>query len=180
VLVLVGEQHLVDEAVRQETVARIELDLAQHLEGAPAHLLEIGANLLGLEDGELAADLPRLLDRVVEVAELTAQRLASPDPPYQPELLEVGDVAEVPDQRAEDRRVDAVQLLIGERLDQQEGVTPCLSEPLGECVLALRLVETGPVLLGCRELLGDCESLPSEGGGLGHSRMLARLMRFAG
>jgi hypothetical protein len=41
-------------------------------------------------------------------------------------------VTEVPDQRAEDRRVDAVELLVGERLDQPEGVNACFSEPLGE------------------------------------------------
>ena len=40
---------------------------------------------------------------------------------HQPQLLEVGDVAEVPGQGAEDRRVDAVQLLVGERLDEPKG-----------------------------------------------------------
>ena len=46
------------------------------------------------------------------------QRLALADRLHQPELLEVGDVAEVPGERAEDRRVDAVELLVVERLDQ--------------------------------------------------------------
>jgi hypothetical protein len=41
-------------------------------------------------------------------------------------------VAEVPDQRAEDRRVDAVELLLGERLDQQEGSFARLGKPLGD------------------------------------------------
>jgi hypothetical protein len=41
-------------------------------------------------------------------------------------------VPEVPDQRAEDRGVDAIELLVAERLDQEERVTACLSEPLGE------------------------------------------------
>ena len=102
-LVLVGEDQVVDVAVAKERIATVEVDLVEHLEGPLADLLEVGANLVGLEDRKLAADPSRLLDRVVEGAELVAQRLAPADPLYEPELLEVRDVAEVPDQRAQDR-----------------------------------------------------------------------------
>jgi len=129
---LVRQEHLVDESVIQQPVARIEIDLVEDLERALTNLLEVGAHLVRLEDRKLPADLPRLLDGVIEVTELAAQRLPATDPPDEPELLEVRDVPEIPDQRAEDRRVDAVELLVGERLDQPEGVTACLSQPLGE------------------------------------------------
>ena len=76
VLVLVGEQHLVDEAVRQQRIPGIELDLVEDLEGPLADLLQVGANLVGAQDRQLAADLARLLDRVVELAQVTAERLA--------------------------------------------------------------------------------------------------------
>jgi hypothetical protein len=73
-----------------------------------------------------------LLDRVVEVAEVTAQRLTAADVPDEPELLEVADVPEVPDQRAQDRRVDLVQLLVAERLDQPQRVGTGLREAVSD------------------------------------------------
>jgi hypothetical protein len=69
----VGEQHLVDEAVRQQRIPGIELDLAEDLQGPLADLLQVGPNLVGPQDRQLAADLARLLDRVVELAEATAE-----------------------------------------------------------------------------------------------------------
>jgi hypothetical protein len=52
------------------------------------------------------------------VAELTMQRRTAADGLDQPQLLEVGDVAEVPGERAEQRRVDPVQELVAERRDK--------------------------------------------------------------
>jgi hypothetical protein len=132
VLVLVGEQHLVDEAAGEQWVVGVEIHLVEDLERPFANLGQIGADLVGGQDRQLATDLARLLDRVVEVSQLTAQRLAPTDPADEPELLEVGDVPEVPDQRAEDRRVDAVELLVAERLDQLQGALPRLGQPLGD------------------------------------------------
>ena len=129
-LVLVGEQHLVDEAVAQQRVlgVGVELDLVEHLERALADVGHVGAQLGVAQDRQLAAGLARVLDRVVEAAELAVQRLAAADRLHQPELLEVGDVAEVPGQRAEDRRVDAVELLVVERLDQLQRARARLGE----------------------------------------------------
>jgi hypothetical protein len=119
VLVLVRKQQLVDEAVVEQAVLRVvEVDLTQHLEGALADRVHVGLDLSGPQDRQLAAVLAGVLDRVVEAAEVAPQRLAAADPLHQPELLEVGDVAEVPDQGAEDRRVDPVELLLGERVNQ--------------------------------------------------------------
>ena len=96
VLVLVGEQHLVDEAVRQQRVLGIELDLVEDLEGPLADPLHVGPHLVAAQDRQLAADLARLLDRVVELTELAAQRLGAADALDQPELLEVARCAPGP------------------------------------------------------------------------------------
>jgi hypothetical protein len=137
VLVLVGEQHVVDEAVGQQGIARLQVDLIEHLERALADPVHIGTHLVGLQDRQLTADLARLLDRVVELAQVAAQRLAAADVPDQPQLLEVADVAQVPDQRAQDRRVDAVELFLRERLDQLERVSARLREAV--CDRGLRI-----------------------------------------
>ena len=120
----------------------------EHLERALADVGEVGAQLGVAQDRQLAAGLARVLDRVVEAAELAVQRLALADRLHQPELLEVGDVAEVPGQRAEDRRVDAVELLVVERLDQLQGAPARLGEALRD-----RFLGAG------RHLGGDAETL---------------------
>jgi hypothetical protein len=128
----VGEQHLVNEAFAQQWLLRVgaDLDLVEHLERALAHVGQVGAQLGVAQDRQLAARLARILDRVVEATELAVQRLARADRLDQPELLEVGDVAEVPGQRAEDRRVDAVELLVVELLDQRIGAPARRREPI--------------------------------------------------
>ena len=71
------------------------------------------------------------------------QRLAVADRLHQPELLEVGDVAEVPGERAEQRRVDPVELLVVERLDQLQGPPARLGETFRD-----RFLGAGPHLGG--------------------------------
>ena len=161
VLELVGEQHLVDEPFAQQRVLGVgaELDLVEHLEGALADVGEVGAQLGVAQDRQLAAGPARVLDRVVEAAELAVQRLAAADRLHQPELLEVGDVAEVPGQRAEDRRVDAVELLVVERLDQLQGAPPRLGEAFRDRFLG-----------ACRHLGGDAKTLASRAGSARCSR----------
>ena len=136
VLVLVGDQHLVDEAAGQQRVlGRLELQPVEDLQRALAHLVEVGAKLVAAQDRQLAACAPRVLDRVVEAAELAVQRLPATHRLHQPQLLEVGDVAQVPRQWAEDRRIDAVQLLVGERLDEPEGSPSRLGQALRDRIL---------------------------------------------
>jgi hypothetical protein len=55
------------------------------------------------------------------VAETPVERLAAADRLDQPELLEVGDVAEIPGERTEQRRIDLVELLVVELIDEEEG-----------------------------------------------------------
>jgi hypothetical protein len=147
---LVGEQHLVDEPVPQQRVpgVLVDVDFLEHLQGALADVGEVGAQLGVAQDRQLAAGLARVLDRVVEAPEVAVQGLAVADRLHQPELLEVGDVAEVPGQRAEDRRVDAVELLVVEGLEQLQGAAACLAEAFSDRVLG-----------ACRHLGGDTKTL---------------------
>jgi len=168
VLVLVREQHLVDEAVGEQAVLRIKLDLVEDLERALADLVHVGADLVGAQDRQLAPDLAGLLDRVVELAEVAAQRLAPADPLDEPELLEVSDVPKVPDQGAQDRVVDPVELLVRERLDQLQGVTTCLLQTPGQLGLAVGSGTRSTLTRGCCNLR-DRSRLPRQLGRLGRS-----------
>jgi hypothetical protein len=153
VLVLVGEQELVDEPTLQERIPAVQVNLAEHLEGALAHLLEVRKHLAAVQNRQLPANLAGLLDRVVETAELSAKRFPAADPANEPELLEVGDVPEVPDERAEDRRVDAVQLLVVEWLYQLKRAPARLCQALGDLLLdcpGSRLRDDGESLKGWR------------------------------
>jgi hypothetical protein len=162
----VREEHLVDEPIDQQPIVGIELDLAEHLECPLADLVHVWADLIGPEDGQLAADLSGLLDRVVELTEVTPEWLAPADPLHQPELLEVADVPEVPDQWAEDGVVDPVELLMGERLDQLQGVTARLFQTLGQLGLAIGSGTRTTLRAGCGNLR-DRSRLPSRHFGLG-------------
>ena len=141
VLELVREQHLVDEAVAQQAVLDVgaDIDLLEDLEGALADIGEVGAEIVVAQNRQLAAGRSRVLDRVVEAAELALERLAAADRLHQPELLEVGDVAEVPGQRAEQRRVDGLSCRSSSGATQFEGAAARLREPVRDrCPWRLR------------------------------------------
>jgi len=57
-------------------------------------------------------------ERVVKVVVLRRQRVTPADPSQEPQLLEVTDVGEIPDERRLERRDLARQLLVRERLQQ--------------------------------------------------------------
>ena len=137
-LVLVGEDQLVDEAVAEHAGRRsLEVDAVEDVQRPLAHLRHVVAQLVAAQDRQLVAGRPRVLDRVVEAAELAVHRLAPADRLDQPQLLEVGDVAEVPGQRTQDLAVDGVELLVGERLDQQQRALARLREAVSDRVLRL-------------------------------------------
>jgi hypothetical protein len=60
-------------------------------------------------------------------------------------------VAEVPGERAEDRRVNVVELLVGERLDQQQRPLARLRETIGDPMVQVGLdrARDGIRLPGC-------------------------------
>jgi hypothetical protein len=129
----VGDQHLVGEAVVENRVGWVlEIDLVEDLECPLADLVHVGAELDAAEDRQLVAPVARVLDRVVEPAEVAVQRLAVARGLDEPELLEVGDVPEVPGERAEQRRVDVVELLVVELLDEEQSPLPRFRQPLGD------------------------------------------------
>lgn len=153
VLVLVGDQHLVDEAVAKHGIVAIgKFDPLEDLEGSAAHLVHVGAQLRPAQDRELAASGPGVLDRVVEATQLPVERLEVADALHEPELLEVGDVPEIPGEWAEDRGVDPVELLLVERLDQQKRPLPRLRQSFGDAVPR-----------DCRRGSRDVVSLPRPG-----------------
>ena len=138
VLVLVSEDQLVDEPFCEQPVVRVlELDPVEDLKRPLAHLGHVRAKLVAAQDRQLVASRARVLDRVVEAAEVAIHRLAPADRLDEPELLEVRDVAEVPGQRREDVRVDAVELVVGERLDQPQRHLARLGEALRDLVLQI-------------------------------------------
>jgi hypothetical protein len=138
VLVLVREQHLVDKRAVDEGIGVVlELGLREHVQGAAAYLFHVSAKVVASQDRELVADLSRVLNRVVEAAELAADRLAIADTLDEPELLEVGDVTEVPGKRAEDRRVDGVELIVCQGLDEPQRALAGLGEAFGDALVDL-------------------------------------------
>ena len=94
VLVLVLDQHLADEG-------RHAVEAGQR---ALAHRLHVGDRLVAAQVGQVAALGPRRLGGVVDLREVGAQQL-QPGLAAHPQVLERGDVAEVPDQRAHQRVV---------------------------------------------------------------------------
>ena len=171
VLVLVRDQHLVDEPVAEARVlgALVDVDGLEHVESALPDLAHVGAQLLAAQDRQLVAGGSRVLDRVVVAAQAPVERRAATGLLDEPELLEVGDVAEVPGERAEQRRVDRVELLVAELLDQQQGALARLAQSFGDRVL--RLCRGGRRdsrrLPGCAHVpiaSGSCQTSFSHGG----------------
>ncbi len=144
VLVLVRDQHLVDEAAGEQRLGLVlEVRAGEDVERPLPDLVHVAPQLLAAKQRQLVADPARVLDRVVEAAEGAVERLAAADPLDQPELLEVGDVAEVPGERAEDLREDGVELLLAERLDQHQGAGARVRQARGDRVLVSCLLRDG-------------------------------------
>jgi hypothetical protein len=97
VLVLVLEHHL-----DQRGVAAVE-----HRKGALPNTVEEGDRLVEPQVGKPAATSSRRLRGVVDAGQLGVQG-SQAGPAAEPQLLEGGYVAEVPDQRAVERVVDRV------------------------------------------------------------------------
>ena len=121
VLLLVAQDELGDHAVA-------DAPALDHVERPLADLLKVIPGLGRPQEREVAAAGARRLERVIDVGQLLAQERLSAEAMHDPEVLEGGDVAEVPDQRAHQRRVDLLQLLVGERRHQLERPRACLPE----------------------------------------------------
>ena len=105
-----------------------------HLERPLADLLEVVARLGRPQERQVAAAGARGLEGVVDIGQLLAQQRLAAEAMHDPEVLEGGDVAQVPDQRAHQRGVDPLQLLIGEGGHQLERPLAGLLQPVDRCL----------------------------------------------
>jgi len=113
VLVLVTRDELVQQPVAHAAGGR-------QLGYALAHGLQVLPRLRAVQVGELAALRPRSLEGVVHLRKLAAQHPLATETVHEPQILEGGDVTEVPDQRAHQRRVHALHVAFGDRIDQRQ------------------------------------------------------------
>ena len=151
VLELVLEHEAVDVAVREQAVVRVELDADEDAERPLAHAREVGDRGVRLEQRQLGAGGALVLEGVVEAVALLEQRLVPADVAREPELLEVADVRQVPDQRGHDRRVLADEVGARERCHEVEGAAPRVGEGLGERLLQLLLGSGTPGRRHCAQ-----------------------------
>jgi hypothetical protein len=123
---------------------------ADQLERPPAHPLQVVERLGATEIGQLPPSGPGRLRGVVDCHQLRPQRLDAGTAHADPEVLEGRDVAEVPDERAQQRAVHPLEVVGRDRLDQRERSLACLAE---RARVVLRGQRQGPS--GGRCLLGD-------------------------
>ena len=125
VLRLVADDHLEERAVARA-------GLVEHLERAGADRVEVVEDVGAAQERDLAARGARRLEGVVEVGEVAAQQVAAAVAMDEPEVLVGGDVAEIPVQRAHQRVLHALEILVREAGDQRKraiaGVLQGLSE----------------------------------------------------
>ncbi len=108
-----AQHHLVDRPVA-EAVPRDRLGRA----GADSR--QIVPRLGRSERLDFPAHRAWRLERVVALRQVWPQQLEARVAMGQPQVLVGGDVAEIPDERAHDRRVHALQVLVAESGDQRE------------------------------------------------------------
>jgi hypothetical protein len=113
VLELVLSDHADEEVVLRK--------LGKQLQHSFAYLLHVGACGFRREDGKRGALSPAVGEGVIEVVALRHKWLSSAGSPQQPELLEVPDMSEIPDEGRLERRDLASQLLVVEWLEQGLG-----------------------------------------------------------
>ena len=113
VLVLVCDDHAVDEAVGEQRRAGIEIDAVEHVERARADIGIERARAGRIEHRQGVALAPRVLERVVDVVVERVGRLGVGQLTNQPELLEVPDVCQIPAERRHQRR--HLARLVGDR-----------------------------------------------------------------
>ena len=98
VLLLVLDDHAEGEPVLGEAPP-LQRHPLEHVERLVPHLLDVLTRLRRAEQRQRRPVRARMLEGVVQVVDVRAQRLAAADVPDQPQLLLAADVREVPDQR---------------------------------------------------------------------------------
>ncbi len=95
-------------------------DALEHVERPLAHGRDVLEDLAAAEEGNVAAHGARGLEGVIEVGEVAAQQRLAAMAMHDPEILVGGDVAEVPVQRAHQRVLDALEVVVVEARDERE------------------------------------------------------------
>ena len=85
-----------------------------------AHGGEVGERLVAAQVREVAALGARRLERVVDLGQLRSHQGEAAAAVREPQVLERGDVAEIPDERAHQRRVDALERAVVQVRDERE------------------------------------------------------------
>ena len=129
VLLLVLHEQLPQEAAGVEVAeAGRQVHPVEHLQRPLAHGLHVLEPLGAAKVGEAAAAGARGLGRVVDLHQVRPQRRHPRAAARDPEVLERRDVTEVPHQRAHERVVDALEILVAHRLDQPQRPLACLGQ----------------------------------------------------
>jgi hypothetical protein len=119
VLELVLRHHPNDEPVLEKRITTVGRQFGEEGEHSLAHLLDIRTCCRRRQDRQPAALAARVSERVVELVVLGRDRIPSACPAQEPELLEVTDVREIPDERRLERRDLPRELLVRERVQQR-------------------------------------------------------------
>ena len=133
VLMLVLDDHLEHEA------PSLEVRLRQHIERPLPHGREVLARRGCVEVLHLTANGARGLQCVVDVEEVGVHRLVVPDPRADPQLLERGDVSQVPGQGAHQLVVHPVEVGLRDGLHQPQRALARVLQEVGDLVPAQRL-----------------------------------------
>ena len=111
VLVLVADDQLGDQPIADALAL-------EHRDGTLADGVEVLPRRRGPQERQLAAARSRRLERVVDLGQVAAEHRLAAEAMDEPQVLERGDVPEVPDERAHQRRVDALEVLVADVGDE--------------------------------------------------------------
>ena len=119
-LALVLDDEAEDERAPEQRIVAVERRLLERAQRPLADALDVVARRLGAKQRQLAAAAALVHEGVVELLALGEERRHPADPLADPEILEVADVGEIPDERRLERRPLRRELLVVERGEEHE------------------------------------------------------------
>jgi hypothetical protein len=118
VLELVLGHHPDDETLLEQRIAIVERQFRKERKHGLADVLYVSACGLRWQERQPAALAACVRERVIKVVVVRRECAQSADPSQEPQLLEVADVREIPDERRLQWRDLKCQLFVRERLQQ--------------------------------------------------------------
>ncbi len=131
VLILVLKNHVVHVAAGKQRVALIEIRSAEPLQNVLSNLRQALPHEVDCRKRKSCSRRARMLEGVVHPRHFR-ELDGAVEILCQPELLEVCDVSQVPQNRAHQRIVLAMKLLIGKTFDKKERALPRLGHEAGD------------------------------------------------